>query len=150
MNLDELIQQVTRLQQQVDSLVKPEVGRWISWTPVVTQGVVVTKTINYAKYIVKDGIVVLSCDLSMTSAGTAGNAIIISGIPIAPAHTGNFAVGSGNISVAGTNYVVGAWAAGANNFRFQGWTTTNYMGINPAITLANGSLLSFTATYEQA
>ena len=53
--LSELIRQMNRMQQEIDSLVKPEVGTagstvWTDWTPTVTQSGSVTITVDYARY----------------------------------------------------------------------------------------------------
>lgn len=148
--IEDLIRRIRFLENQLDDLVKPEVvGPWQDWTPTVTQGVAVTVTVNYARYAVIGNTVVLACELTMTSTGTAGNTIIVAGIPIAPNRTGNFCAGSGYIS-SGSNYSVAVMLVGASDFRFMGYNTAGYMGASPSLTLAAGNVISFTATYERA
>lgn len=146
----ELVKQINNLQKQVDGLIKPEVGRWIDWTPVITQNVNVTFTKNYARYMSFFNSVILSCEMTVTGAGTAGNNIVISGIPLAPARTGNFIIGAGCISSGGKNYNVAVIAAGVDNFRFIGYATGSYMGADVNLTLAAGNVISFTTIYERA
>lgn len=94
MGIDELVRLVTRLQQQVDNLIKPEVGRCVDWTPTVDQGGNVARTVNYAWYITIASTVITQVKLSITGAGAVGSVISIGGQPttIQPANTGFLAV----------------------------------------------------------
>lgn len=151
---NELVRQINSLQKQVDALVKPEVSRWMDWTPTITQGVAVTKTITYARYVAIGNTIVLQTRLAVTSAGTAGQAIIIGGIPINIANSGDltYVVGIGTILDVSVAYYGGLSVAAesATTLSFTGYTVANRMGISPNFGLANGDVISFQATYERA
>lgn len=151
---DDIVRQLTGLQRDVDGLIKPEVSRWQTWTPTVTQGVAVTVTVNYARYVVIGQTVVMMIRLSCTSAGTAGSVISIGGqgAIIQPTNTsGVTVIGSGiiNDTSAGTNYQGAIIAFGATDWRFIINLSTAYLGSNPALTLASGDAISFVASYER-
>lgn len=57
---------------------------WTDWTPTLTQGATVSKTVNRAKYVKIGNVIVAFCYLSPTAAGTASNAITVS-VPLTPA-----------------------------------------------------------------
>jgi hypothetical protein len=155
-NLDELIQQVTRLQQQIDELTKPEVGLWVTWTPTLTQSGAVTFTTVYARYITIANTVHLRARLAVTGAGTAANAISIGGIPaaIAPVDTGSIDVVIGNGQVrdlsAGTFYNGVLAAVGAADFQIVASGNANAIGVTPNFALANGDRIAINATYERS
>ena len=77
---------------------------WISYTPAITQGVGITKTVDYAKYTQVNKIVVVSVALNCTSGGTASNVINIT-LPVASVATsGAFGLTIGAGGVAGNTY----------------------------------------------
>lgn len=152
----ELVKQINNLQKQVDGLIKPEVGRWMDWTPVITQGVVVAANTVYADYIISnDGLVISRFYLSVTGAGTGGNVISISGQPtiMQPLNTGFLVlIGSGIVV---DNSV--AWYGGcsvvantATDWRFVVPGNSNYAGAGPNFALANGDALIIDTVYRQA
>jgi len=146
----ELIKQINNLQRQVDGLIKPEVGRWITWTPTVTQGVAITIAITYARYIIKDQTVTMMAQIELQSAGTPGAAVVVAGIPsiAAPANLGT--IGTALVVDSGVqNYHGLVWAQTINDFRIITNGGTGFFGVNPAYTIANGDRLEFVATYEQ-
>jgi len=147
----ELIKQITRLQRQVDSLIKPEVGRWVDWTPTVTQGVAVAVTVNYARYVLGNT-VHIEANVTCTSGGTAANIIVIGGFPTAiqPLRTGDVSIIGSAVVNSATNYHVALLSTSAGAWRMLDSGSTNYFGINPALTLANGTIISLVATYERA
>lgn len=152
----ELIKQISRLQRQVNGLVKPEVGRWADWTPTVTQGVAVTRTIEYARYYTSGPLVVLQAKLNVTSGGTSGSAIVIAGVPaaIAPINVSGTAISViGTIDIQDTSvaqYIGALVAFGANDLRGTAHLNTGYIGQNPTFALANTDVISFMAAYERA
>lgn len=136
---------------------------WHIWTPVITQGAVVTWTDNYNpsfnRFCVLGDIVFLSFNVKCTSAGTAGNAIQISGYPsyIQPMGLGG-SPGCGGIG----NFIFWRGAGGNPRYHFgcyfelatyivlNGYNTTANVGIDPAITLANNDYLKFFITYQRS
>ena len=151
----ELVKQIMRLQKQVDGLVKPEVGRWIDWTPTVTQSGAVTGTISYARYKADlDGMVTVRVYLTITGSGTGNNNIVIGGMPstIGAANPSSTTViGHGMVVDFGTQaYTVEMVANGATDWRFYVTGTGSFVGVVPNFALANTDIISFQATYERA
>jgi hypothetical protein len=155
MNDFELVRQIEQLRADVErlkTLDQPR-GAWRDWTPTITQGGSVTVAITFARYAVAGDIVHVEARLAITSAGTAGQAIQISGIPTAiqPANAGSnqHAVGTGVITDAGTAIYVGAlFVGGANNLRMLAHNTVGAIGVDPNFGLASGDSLGFNGTWE--
>lgn len=150
----ELVRQINSLQKQVDGLIKPEVSRWMDWTPTITQGVAVAVNITYARYVIIGDTVHMEVLVTFTSAGTAGAVIQIGGIPTAiqSARTGlNAVIGTAIVTDAGVaSYHAALVATAAASWKMLNHNSNNYVGANVAITLGNGDSISFQATYEQA
>lgn len=152
--MSDLVKRINDLQRQVDNLIKPEVGRWVDWTPTVTQSIAVTATVTYARYELRGNTVNVSVRLDITSAGVIANVIIIGGVPtaISPANVGSMnVIGNGvvwDVSVA--RYQGSLIAVGVSDWRFQASGNSNYIGITPSFALASGDIISFKATYERA
>ncbi len=151
------------LQQRNASMVElltPDFYRrevWHTWTPVITQGAVVTwveTTPGYNNYLVLGDLTFLNLSVRITSAGTPGNEVHIAGYPafIEPA------LGVGN----GLGNAIWQRGAGGNpryhlgvNFEvptyvvFTGYNTVDEFGIDPAITLANNDYLFFFLPYRR-
>ena len=123
---------------------------WEAYTPTLTQGVGVAKTINYARYCQIQKTVFVQVRVTATGGGLGGT-ISLSLPTLLPsdqfrtmgvmwiydASTGLFYQGVAN---PGSNVVVG-YAQGSNN----------NMGANsPAITIAAGDQISFSVMYEIA
>lgn len=151
----DLIRQVNRLQQQLDGLIKPEVSRWSAWTPTFTQSVAVTATINYARYTVIGWTVHLVGNITFTSGGTAGNNIIMGGLPVNNANV----FGADVYNVAGhffyldsgtASYNGHVYGRANNNVAFIDWSTNSFLGISPNFAIANNDRLGFNITYEKA
>ena len=151
--IEELVRQVNSLQKQIDDLVKPEVGRWVSWTPTITQSVAVTVRVVYARYNIVNNIVSVYVALETTSAGTITNAIVIGGQPtsIYPAYNlGQGIIGSAVIHDAGTTVYTAALAAkSSTDWRMFVTSNGNYAGITPNFALANGDYISFYGVYKK-
>jgi|LakMenE18May11ns_1017448.scaffolds.fasta_scaffold9807617_1 hypothetical protein len=125
----------------------------VSYTPTLTQGVTVSKTIISAKYWQFQKLIVGTVNFAITSSGTNGVAVQI-GLPITanastqliigsylviggPSHYGN-KVGSALIY---TSTTIGGFVDGG---------VSNWFGVNPAYQLLNGDGLHATFAYEVA
>lgn len=152
--LDDLIRQVNRLQQQVDGLVKPEVGRWVDWTPTVTQGVSVTVTVIYSAYFVLNRLVIVNARLNITSNGTVGSPIQIGGQPtiITPtAIAAENVIGIGMVLDNGTARYSGPLIAAVGGWIMQPHNTAGSgIGNVPSFGLTTTDVVSFAATYQSA
>ena len=125
---------------------------WQTWTPALDQGASVTYTNNEARFRI-DGLNQVTCvfHLTATSAGTVGQIIAITNIPIGIAWSGIYTtIGSGLILVGANIYTCTISAAGGSTLRFfsGSGTASNNVGVTPAITLAVGSQISGTVTYR--
>lgn len=152
--MSDIIRRINLLEQRLDGLEQPEVGRWIDWTPTVDQNGNVAITITYARYIILGRVVHLRARLAVTGSGTGGNAISISGLPtnIQPVNpSGMNIIGTGSLSDSGTTVYVGAMAAsGADDLRIRiDQAGTGFLGSTPSVALANGDVIGFQATYER-
>ena len=69
-----------------------KLGAWTSYTPTVTQGVAVSKTVTYAKYVKLGRTVIGNMLLAITSSGTVSTQITVT-TPVTAAQAGNIAIG---------------------------------------------------------
>jgi hypothetical protein len=125
---------------------------WTSYTPVIKGGATtVTATITYAKYAQVNKVVWVRVNAIVTSAGAA-NGIISVSLPIASTQTGDMtAVGTFVVKDSGTAYYFGAAILSGTNVVGQAFNSGNYMGdTQPAMTLANNDIVSFSICYEVA
>jgi hypothetical protein len=112
------------------------IGAWVSYTPVLTQGVVRTATINYAKYALINKLCYVNVDLTCTTTGSGANATI--SLPFANVAT------SINLPV------------GLAIFFDSSASTTTLSQVGPSsgavgitnTTLGNNDVLSFSLAYE--
>lgn len=151
---EDLIRQVTKSQEAIDSIVKPEVAReWISWTPSIVQFVAVTSTVNYARYKLVGDLAVVQISITCTSAGIAANPISIQGQPTAiwPVNIeiNSSVIGTGIILDLPTTFYQGSLiSVGPTDWRIIAHNQTGAIGVTPNIALANGDLIGIQATYE--
>lgn len=133
-----------------------EVGAWTSFTPTADQGAGLALTVQHARWAKIGKLAFLKLTLTVTSAGTAGQAIRISDIPavIAPAYTGlpNGACGTFMYYDSGgaPNTYVGI-ACLVNATCIQLYTSgvmNTGLGVAPAITAANGDVVTVSLVYE--
>jgi hypothetical protein len=128
---------------------------WTSYTPAITQGVAITKTVDYAKYTRVNKFVVVSVALNCTSAGTASNTIQIT-LPVASvAAAGAFGqtFGAGGFYDLSTTqqYNLTAQLAGTTIIGLYGnGSGGSLFGQFPAVTIASGDRVFFNAIYEVA
>lgn len=151
----DLLRRVAELERQVGDLVKPEVPRWVDWTPTVSQPGALTTTITYARYATFGKIAVVEAKIEVNSAGTAGAAIVVGGQPAAIQHgatnSPSSIIGSGFVvDATGSFYNAVVASVGATDWRFWGYTVTSYIGISPSFALANTDVIAFHAAYERA
>lgn len=137
-------------EQEVNFLTRDS---WQNWTPTVTQGVAVGITVDYARYVVLANTVIVQARLAITSAGTAGNAIVIGGIPaaVAPVRGGTFldVIGTMIVQDTGTAYYHGGLvSSGVTNWVAMAHNGAQ-IGVAPNFALANGDYIGIQATYER-
>lgn len=142
----------TQLRDQLLAAFPLGVGAWTNYTPTLTQSVAVTKTVTRGTYQRVGRIIIANFNLSVTSAGTVSNAVLV-GLPVAADATGG-ASGFGWIfdASAATRYA-GAYgvAGGGVTVEFVGdWSAANVFGVVPAVALASGDLIAGTVIYESA
>jgi hypothetical protein len=125
---------------------------WISYTPTITQGSAVTKTVTYAKYRIEGSVCHAQVSVSITGAGGGGSVIQVT-LPI-NSSTGVYRnVGSATIyRSAVTTYLVGGAffdSVGASYVVFAvNTSTTNFAGGSPSFALANNDAIVFNISYE--
>ena len=120
---------------------------WVSYTPTLTQGVTVTKTIAYAKYCQIQKLVIVNLDLNVTSAGTGAAAVAI-GLPLTTTSTTQ-QIGSGFVYDQNIN----ALYAGPASLASATTTTMLYqtgspIGQSPSFALASGDVIRLMVAYE--
>ena len=123
-----------------------------SWTPTVTQSVAVAVTVDFAFYTRIGQLAHVEFSLTVTGAGTGGNAIVIAGQPAAiqPINTTGIApIGAFIILDNGTAYYVGSvYAVGATNWQMFIHNSVNSVGAVPSFALAAGDIISLSANYH--
>jgi hypothetical protein len=121
----------------------------VDYTPTLTQGVTVTKTVVQARYFQIQKLIIGQVLLNVTSAGTASSVVAV-GLPIS-ARAVNSMAAFGYIYDANTNVMynlTGYSATGTTlNFFYQ---TGNAFGVSPAVTLATSDQISLNFSYEIA
>lgn len=132
-------------------------GAWTAWTPTITQSGSVTCTVNRATWFRAGRFITATAFLTVTGTGTASNAVVIGGLPVASSY-GTGSVGYGAISdlSAVRTYPGIAALTSTTSFVFLGTSTVSadiQLGVaTSAFTaaLANTDQISFTITYEAA
>lgn len=123
---------------------------WVDYTPTLTQGVAVTKTINSARYCQFQKTVLVTVKMTATGAGTGGQFVLI-GLPLA-ARTGNATVtGTVGIYDASTNIWYTTMAQlNTTTDVYMFYQTGNAFGSVPAVTLAVNDQIHCSFMYEVA
>jgi hypothetical protein len=122
-------------------------GDLTAWAPTVTQNVGVSYGAgSYAKYARIGPLMYIAMRLDITSAGTGGNPIRISNLPVAPAT--NTVYGSALVNDSGTALYHGIayYSTGAAAFEFY-VNALSTIGANPNFALANNDGIYFFAIY---
>ena len=129
----------------------PQFTAWTSWTPTVSQAGARTITNQQSRFLQVGKLVNLYAGVTITNAGTAGQAIVIN-LPVAPALAGNGLLGSfWYVRTTGIRYVGSAfWSSGLQLAFLQSEATGGTLGAAPSFATANGDLLSVQFTYEAA
>jgi hypothetical protein len=128
---------------------------WESYTPTIAQGATLTKTVGYAKYTQVNKLVICHVTCTITSAGTPGSTLNVT-LPIAAAYTDAPYFGCNGSATfydasTATPYVLGIHSGGSSYVTFVGIAVGgNYFGAIPAITAANGDVISLIVSYEAA
>jgi hypothetical protein len=122
---------------------------WVDYTPTLTQGVAVTKTIGHARYCQIQKLIVVELFLVCTSAGTAGASVLV-GLPINCKNVGA-SMGAGFIYDASANFMYNVLPY-SNSFTDVAsfYQSGSNFGSSPAITLANTDQIRFKFVYEAA
>ena len=105
------------------------------------------------RFFVVNKTVFWNCLLGVDSPGTASNAITVD-FPVAPSSGSFRAIGFGYyFDISDNMKLVSVVKASSTTVEFMtdaGTSLTNRLGINPAITAANGDVISFYCIYEAA
>lgn len=131
-----------------------------TWTPVVTQSATITKTIVEARYTVFGDLCAFWVDLSLTSAGTTANNIVMTLPVTAAGHGANAVIGSGvfivtadtvtyhvDLQLASTTTVKLMANAGSNGTLGQ---TLEAAPATTAVEIASGDFLRVSGLYVVA
>lgn len=131
-----------------------DVGAWPAWAPDLYQPGLLTKTLNYAK-VVRDGRTIKwSIRCTFTSAGTAGNALLLN-LPVPAAFaqvqcgTALFFDASVGTQWNGMNAVVSVGVASMFFHRADAQATAAF-GADPSLAVASGDVLVASGEYEAA
>ena len=122
---------------------------WVDYTPTLTQGVTVTKTVGHARYCQFQKTIVVELYMICTSTGTAGQAVVV-GLPFTPKNNGAY-LGGGFIYDASTNVMYNVLPTADATASFQMFYQTGlYFGTSPAVTLTTSDQLRLKLVYEAA
>lgn len=124
---------------------------WVDYTPTLTQGVTVTKTVVQARYCQFQKTIIGQVLLNVSSAGTAGSAVAI-GLPFA-VRSGQPLVGYGYIYDANVNTMYNCtFVASSSGASTVGgfYNAGNFFGVTPAVTLATSDQIVVNFSYEIA
>jgi hypothetical protein len=127
---------------------------WASYTPTLTQGGSVSKTVTYAKYKKEGRTVTVNVLLTVTGSGSANNRIDV-GLPESSATIGALVVGMFRLwNNSAPNNFVGACAfASTSSVACVTNNNSKYLGQSGAafaLALAAGDLINISLTYEAA
>jgi hypothetical protein len=130
-------------------------GAWTTFSPGVSQPGALTVTVAFARYAIFGKLALVQLRVLITSAGTAANAIVVTGIPaaIAPLNTGgNVVCGSGIYYDSGTAYYLAAvMQFNATTLRLVTHNAVDYLGISgPNFAAASGDEVDLHASWELA
>jgi hypothetical protein len=137
----------THLKDNLNAIVPVGPDAFTGWTPTVTQGVSITRTITWARYMKIGRLVVAHFSLALQSPGTVANNIVLGGLPFTAASASSIQ-GSYKYFDAGTTvragHIVGA-STTTCSFNYDGFG--NQMG-NGDFAVANGDALEGVILFE--
>lgn len=128
------------------------IGTWTSYTPTVFQPTAVTATVNYAKYVQINKMVVLNVDISVTGTGTGSTEILID-TPVTAVSGSGRGAGFFYDSSATDVRLIHVNLDSTTRIRMvveAGTSTTDGLGLNPNLTLGNGDVISFSIVFQAA
>lgn len=122
-----------------------------NYIPTLTQGVAVNKTVEYAEYLQIGAMAFVQLSLSVTSAGTAGQPVVVGLPPLVPATFRAIGVG-GIYDLSAPSYFNGhAYWLGATTFRLipaSANAAMGQVGAPFAVALAAGDLVMANLAYR--
>jgi len=125
----------------------------VSYTPTLTQGVTVSKTITVARYFQYQKMIIGQVGMNITSSGTSGQRILV-GLPLTSNTASEIIVGSflvvGGASHFGNKVGQAIQQSTTTVGGFVDLDLSNWFGVNPAYQLLNGDSISVTFMYEVA
>lgn len=131
----------------------PFMAGWTGYSPTITQGGSVTRTVTSARYVQVGKLVIAAFNLSVTGTGTAANNMTISLPVTARDGGGGFKYGCGAVfdSSTSTSYA-GLWTIiSTTSTAFVGdWSGANAWGLTPNLAIANGDGIQGILLYEAA
>lgn len=123
----------------------------ISYTPTLSQGVTLTKTVNVARYWQFNKMIIGQVGLAITSNGTAGSALQI-GLPITGNAYSNIVTGTflftGGASHYGNKVGSSVMYTTSSIGAFVSDGISNWFGVNPSFQMLNGDGIYATFMYE--
>lgn len=124
---------------------------WESFTPTTTQGVAITQSVNYSKYLQIQKLVIYSFNILLQSAGTAGAGVTLA-LPITAASLQrNLSASQFYDASAATTYINVSYQVSATSIGFiNSASGGSAFGAAPAVTVANGDYIFGTIIYEAA
>lgn len=128
-------------------------GIFSTWTLTITQGVNVTHTPTFVRSVQIGELVIATARTTVTSSGTGGSAILITGMParVSAHETSTSAVGVGVVRVVtALTYHECTVIYGATGLAFVDGSSNNFLGANPNVQLVSGWTIGFTIAYEAA
>lgn len=127
---------------------------WTDFVPTLTQGVTVTYTIRYAKYIRLGRTIITNVSLLVTGGGTAGQPILL-GLPTTVPGAGalSLRIGSGSVYDQSANLMYNGIAEVISSTEVRFWPSSTPQGnvlgaVEFSAALTSNDQIHLTATYE--
>jgi hypothetical protein len=123
---------------------------WVNYTPTLTQGVTVSKTIGLARYCQIQKLVIVNMDLTVTSAGTGATGIAF-GLPLAAGAGTTQQIGTGMVYDQNINALYsGPLSLASTTTVTMLYQTGSPVGQSPSFALASGDVIRLMVAYEVA